>query len=77
VPLFVALAPPANGRRTTHGFRHALDPAALVPGPRSPPLPKETPVRRAHRYQGMLDTGLVSSRAELARALGCSRAWVT
>jgi biotin operon repressor len=25
----------------------------------------------------MLDTGLVRSRAELARALGCSRAWVT
>ena len=58
-------------------FRYAFDPAALAPKPEPLPLPKETPFQRAQRYQAMLDTELVSNRAELARALGCSRAWVT
>jgi hypothetical protein len=32
---------------------------------------------RTRRNQAMLDTEQVRNRAGLARALGCSRAWVT
>jgi len=40
-------------------------------------LPRETPRQRAHRDQALLAGGQVGNRAELARALDCSRAWVT
>jgi hypothetical protein len=77
VPVFVA--PTSSGSRLAAMpyYRYAFDPAALVPQPKPLPMPKETPLQRAQRYQAMLDGGLVRNRAELARALGCSRAWVT
>ena len=77
VPVFVAPTASGNPLLALPRFRYAFDPAALAPKPEPLPLPKETPFQCAQRYQGMLDAGQVSNRAELARALGCSRAWVT
>jgi hypothetical protein len=77
VPLFVAPAPSSNGRPTTPCYRHAFVAEDLIP-PRGPvPLPEETPLQRARRFQRMIDTGQAENRADLARPLGCSRAWVT
>jgi Mn-dependent DtxR family transcriptional regulator len=39
--------------------------------------PKRDPLRLAHHYQALLDSGEVETRAELARFLGVSRARVT
>jgi DNA-binding MarR family transcriptional regulator len=39
--------------------------------------PKRDPMRLAHHYQALLDSGEVETRAELARLLGVSRARVT
>ena len=66
-----------SGRLCHRPLRHALLLRELVPGvPEPQPAPQPTPDRAA-LFQAMLDTGQVSNRAELARALGCSRAWVT
>jgi hypothetical protein len=77
VPVFVAPELPGNGRNGSPFYRHTFWADDLIPEPKPVVLPKETPYQRAHRFQTMLDTGLVTNRAELARALGCSRAWVT
>jgi hypothetical protein len=77
VPVFIAPRASDNSPSALPRFRYAFDPAALLPKPKPLPAPRETPSQRAQRYQAMIDTGLVSNRAELARALGCSRAWVT
>ena len=77
VPVFIAPTASSNRLAGMPYYRHAFDPEALIPEPEPVPLPTETPLQRACRYQAMLDAGLVSNRAELARALGCSRAWVT
>jgi hypothetical protein len=63
-----------NGRPERHGYAHAFTEDALSPPPGSQ---KETPPERASRFQAMLDSGEARSRADLARLLGCSRAWVT
>lgn len=42
-----------------------------------PERPKWDPMRLAHRYQNLLDLKVVTTRAELARHLGVSRARVT
>ncbi len=42
-----------------------------------PSPPHQTMEERAKRFQAMLDSGQVRNRADLARKLGCSRAWVT
>jgi hypothetical protein len=66
-----------NGRLCNRPLRHALLLQELpVEVPTAPVAPGRKPDRAAV-FQAMLDTGLVTSRAELARALGCSRAWVT
>jgi hypothetical protein len=77
VPVFIAPTASDSPMSALSRFRYAFDPAALVPDTKPLTLPRETPRERAQRYQAMLDTGLVSNRAELARTLGCSRAWVT
>ena len=41
------------------------------------PASHDTSEERARRFQAMLDSGQASNRADLARLLGCSRAWVT
>jgi len=38
---------------------------------------RETTEERRQRFQQLLDSGEANSRADLARKLGCSRAWVT
>ena len=77
VPVFIAPTASESPLSALSRLRYAFDPAALVPEPKPLPLPRETPFERARRYQAMLDAGLVKNRADLARALGCSRAWVT
>ena len=66
-----------NGRPCHRALRHALlldEPLLEVPNP--PPAPEPKPDRAAV-FQAMLDTGQVRNRAELARLLGCSGAWLT
>lgn len=63
-----------NGRPDRRGYAHAFTAGALVPAPE---VRKETPLERARRFQAMLDSGRATNRADLARQLGCSRAWVT
>ena len=66
-----------NGRLCQRALRHALLLDELLPGVPEPVSEPEPKPDRVAVFQAMLDTGLVSNRAELARALGCSRAWVT
>ena len=66
-----------RGRLYRRPIRHAFVPDELLA---ELPIPKpraETKRQRANRFQAMLDAGEARSRAELARLLGCSRAWVT
>jgi len=63
-----------NGRPDRRGYAHAFTASALVP---APGVPKETPLRRAKRFQAMLDSDQARNRADVARQLRCSRAWVT
>ncbi len=63
-----------NGRPERLGYRYALTITSLLPADR---VRKETPLERGRRFQAMLDSGQVKNRADLARMLGCSRAWVT
>ena len=66
-----------NGRLRRQNLRHAFLPDDLLteaPVSKPPPEPKPD---RAARFQQMIDSGVVGNRAELARLLGCSRAWVT
>ena len=63
-------------------FHHGRPAESVVrtPSPLTEPRkkkPRETPEQRAIRFHRMLQSGQVSSRSELARRLGCSRAWVT
>ena len=53
--------------------------AALSGKPEPKPMPKEhrEPLKLAHHYQALLDTGKFENRAALARHLGVSRARVT
>jgi hypothetical protein len=66
-----------NGRPCNRPLRHALLLHELTVEAPSPPVAPEARPDRAVLFQAMLDTGQASSRAELARLLGCSRAWVT
>lgn len=77
VPLFVALTSFGNGRLSVPRLRHAFAAEDLIIPPAPLRLPKEAPVQRARRFQAMLDNGEARNRAEVARLLGCSRAWVT
>jgi hypothetical protein len=77
VGFYVAGPTGMNGRLCHRPLRHVLllDELLLkVPSPLPAPEPEPD---RAAVFQAMLDTGQVKNRAELARALGCSRAWVT
>jgi len=66
-----------NGRLCHRALRHALLLDELIfEAPRPAPAPEPRPDRIA-LFQAMLASGQVRNRAELARALGCSRAWVT
>jgi len=77
VGFYVAGATGMNGRLCRRALRHALVLNELLPEvPSSPATPERTP-HRAAVFQAMLDNGEVRNRADLARALGCSRAWVT
>ena len=53
--------------------------AFLEPKPKPEPVKKERrdPLKTAHYYQSLLDTGKFENRAALARYLGVSRARVT
>jgi hypothetical protein len=66
-----------NGRLCNRPLRHALLFHELPVEVPTPPLAPEPEPDRAVLFQAMLDDGLVRNRAELARLLGCSRAWVT
>ena len=77
IGFYVAGPTGMNGRLCNRPLRHALlfdERPAEVP---TPPTPPQSKPDRAALFQAMLDIGLVANRAELARALGCSRAWVT
>ena len=66
-----------NGRLCRRALRHALLLDELIPEVSDrPPAPQPLPDGAAV-FQAMLDSGQAGSRAELARAPGCSRAWVT
>ena len=58
----------------THGSLGGQRPLLTAPTPVASSKPRRD---RAVPFQAMLDTGQVADRAELARALGCSMAWVT
>ena len=66
-----------NGRLCHRPLRHALLLHELLPEVSTPPATPEPKPDRAVLFRALLDSGLVSNRAKLARALGCSRAWVT
>ena len=66
-----------NGRLCRRAVHHAFLPDELlteppVQNPRSAAKPERRII-----FQAMLDTGQARNRAEVARLLGCSRAWVT
>jgi hypothetical protein len=66
-----------NGRLRRRALRYALLLDELAPqGPAPVPQPEPHPDRPV-LFQAVLDTGQVGTRAELARLLGRSRAWVT
>lgn len=48
-----------------------------VPTPQSAPKEQRDPLKLAHYYQSLLDSGHFENRAALARYLGVSRARVT
>jgi hypothetical protein len=77
VGFYVAGPTGINGRLCHRPLRHALLVHELPFEIPTPPVPLQPKPDRAALFQAMLDSGLVRSRAELARALGCSRAWVT
>lgn len=58
-------------------FSHTFWPRKKKPHPPLPPRDFPNPIRLAQRWQTLIDEGAVSSRAQLARNLGCSRARVT
>jgi hypothetical protein len=77
IGFYVAGPTGMRGRLCNRPLRHALlldEPLPEIPKP--PPAPEPKPDRAA-LFRAMLAGGQVGSRAELARALGCSRAWVT
>lgn len=49
----------------------------ILPDSREAAVKRRNPLEIAHRYQALLDSGVVKSRAQLARFLGVSRARVT
>jgi hypothetical protein len=58
-----------------HGRPPQIVPVLIPAPPRE--KPRETAVERALRFQRMLTSGQVTSRADLARRLGVARSWVT
>ncbi len=66
-----------NGCLCNRLLRHALLLHKLPIEAPSPPVAREPKPDHAALFQAMLDTGLISNRIAVARALGCSRAWVT
>ena len=77
VPVFVAPASSGNGRSALPSYRHSFVADDLIPEPDLISPARETLAQRACRFQAMVDSGQAGSRAEVARMLGCSRAWVT
>ena len=47
------------------------------PAVRRAARPRECPAERVERFRRMIESGEVRNRAELARRLGCSRAWIS
>jgi hypothetical protein len=77
IGFYVAGPTGMNGRLCNRPLRHALLLHELpVELPTAPVAPEPKPDRAA-LFQAMLDSRPIANRAELARALGCSRAWVT
>jgi len=66
-----------NGRLCHRALRHAFLPEELIPELSGPTLAPEPRPDRAALFQAMLASGQARNRAELARLVGCSRAWVT
>ena len=56
-----------NGRPERCGYRYAFAIEALPPTSELPRVREETPLERGRRFQAMLDSGQVKSRAELAK----------
>ena len=75
--LFVSPGLAPAGRPERCGYRYAATIAALLPVPETSGIRNETPIGRAQRFQDMLQTGRAKNGADIARLLGCSRAWVT
>jgi hypothetical protein len=65
-------------RRSPKVVFYPWKPISTIPeAPRKAKKPKPDPMKLAHEYQALLDSGVVHTRAELARHLGVSRARVT
>lgn len=77
VAFYVAGVTGMNGRLCRRPLRHVLQPGELLPERPVPKRTAETKEERANRFQRLIDTGQARNRAEVARLLGCSRAWVT
>jgi hypothetical protein len=77
IGFYVAGPTGMNGRLCHRALRHALLLDELLPAVADPPATPPPKPNRAALFQAMLDGGQIRNRAELARALGCSRAWVT
>ena len=58
-------------------FPHTFWRRKKKPFPPLPPRCFPNPIRLAQRWQTLIDEGVVVSKAQLARNLGCSRARVT
>ncbi len=67
-----------NLRRSPKVVFYPWKPISPIPRPvRKPKRPKPDRMKLAYQYQAILDSGVVQTRAELARHLGVSRARVT
>ena len=67
-----------NLRRSPKVEFHCWKPVSGIPKPEKPPKrPKPDRMKLPRYYQSLLDSGVVQTRAELARFLGVSRARVT
>ena len=69
-----------DSRRNAAEFvLHYGSPPAVAPEPieSAAPCPRESPEERALRFQQMLESGEITTRADLARRLGVARSYVT
>ena len=77
VAFYVAGPTGMGGRLRRRDLRHAFSPGDLPSEGGERQRQPEPEHDRAAVFQAMLDSGKAQNRAELARLLGCSRAWVT